>query len=327
MLPGRVPESLLPKPVAISVILTSPGDKDCSSTTAPKMIKASGSTRSYIISAAWFTSNRVRSDPPVMFQTMPVARSMPTSRRGDEIALIAASLARDLPEASPIPMREEPASAITARTSAKSTFTSPGTVMMSQMPRTPWRRMSSAMLNASPTGVFLPTADSRRSLGMTMSVSTLLLRLLIASVACDTRRRPSKLNGVVTMPTVRIPMDLAMLAITGAAPLPVPPPIPAVTNTMSEPRTTASIASLLSSAARCPISGFPPAPRPRVSCAPICSCRSGGMVDVASACASVFTIQNSTPSNCASIMRLTALEPPPPVPITLMVALLKLGRL
>ena len=33
-----------------------------------------------------------------------------------------------------------------------------------------------------------------------------------------------------------------------------------------------------------PISGLPPAPRPRVSWAPICSCRSGGALDVASAC-------------------------------------------
>jgi hypothetical protein len=56
---------------------------------------------------------------------------------------------------------------------------------MSQMPRTPWRRMSSATLNASFTGVFLPTADSRRSLGMMISVSTLLRRLLMASSACS----------------------------------------------------------------------------------------------------------------------------------------------
>src|SRR5947208_10693037 len=34
--------------------------------------------------------------------------------------------------------------------------------------------------------------------------------------------------------------------------------------------------------------------------------------DASSACASVFTEMNSTPSRCSSIMRLTALPPPPP---------------
>lgn len=41
------------------------------------------------------------------------------------------------------------------------------------------------------------------------------------------RCRPSKLKGVVTMPTVRMPISRAVLATTGAAPLPVPPPMPA----------------------------------------------------------------------------------------------------
>mmetsp|Transcript_19257 Transcript_19257/g.32360 ORF Transcript_19257/g.32360 Transcript_19257/m.32360 type:complete len:303 (+) Transcript_19257:201-1109(+) len=273
-----------------------------------------------MISAAWFTSKRVRSDPPVMFHTMPVARSMPTSSSGELMALTAASRARNLPLATPMPMRDDPASAITARTSAKSTFTRPGTVMMSQMPRTPCLRMSSAMLNASLTGVFLPTAASSRSLGMMISVSTLRRSSWIASIACVWRRRPSKLNGVVTMPTVKMPRDFATPAMTGAAPLPVPPPIPAVTNTISAPRTTSSTASRLSSAARLPISGLPPAPSPRVSCAPIWMCLSFGTGEVSRACESVLTIQNSTPLICDSIMRFTALEPPPPVPITLMVA-------
>jgi hypothetical protein len=65
--------------------------------------------------------------PPVIFHTIPVARSIPTSNRGDWIAPNAASLALDFPVAVPMPIREEPALAIIARTSAKSTFTSPGT--------------------------------------------------------------------------------------------------------------------------------------------------------------------------------------------------------
>mmetsp|Transcript_70132 Transcript_70132/g.222356 ORF Transcript_70132/g.222356 Transcript_70132/m.222356 type:complete len:205 (+) Transcript_70132:209-823(+) len=204
-----------------------------------------------------------------MFHTMPFARSMPMSRRGDEMAEMAASRARPFPLAVPMPMRDDPALAITARTSAKSTLTRPGTVMMSEMPRTPWRRMSSATLNASITAVSAATAERRRSLGITMRVSTAERRLLMASMACAERRRPSKEKGVVTMPTVRIPICLAIDAITGAAPLPVPPPIPAVTKTMSAPISACSTSILLSLAARWPTSGLPPAPSPRVSFEPI----------------------------------------------------------
>ena len=48
----------------------------------------------------------------------------------------------------------------------------------------------------------------------------------------------AKPNGVVTMPTVSAPSSRAMRATTGAAPDPVPPPSPAVTKTMSEPRSS-----------------------------------------------------------------------------------------
>jgi hypothetical protein len=44
------------------------------------------------------TSNNVRSVPPVTFQTIPVALSMPTSSSGDWMAFIAASLALDFPD-------------------------------------------------------------------------------------------------------------------------------------------------------------------------------------------------------------------------------------
>ena len=46
------------------------------------------------------------------------------------------------------------------------------------------------------------------------------------------RCAPSKWNGLVTTPTVRMPCSRAARAITGAAPVPVPPPMPAVMNTM-----------------------------------------------------------------------------------------------
>ena len=45
------------------------------------------------------------------------------------------------------------------------------------------------------------------------------------------------------MPTVKIPISLDNFAIIGAAPVPVPPPIPAVTNAISASSKMASMAS------------------------------------------------------------------------------------
>ena len=80
---------------------------------------------------------------------------------------------------------------------------------------------------------------------------------------------PSKLNGRVTIHTVNIPSSLQILATTGAAPVPVPPPIPAVTNTRSDPATIDETASLSCIIAFLPISGFAPAPNPLVKSFPI----------------------------------------------------------
>src|SRR5690606_42010471 len=46
---------------------------------------------------------------------------------------------------------------------------------------------------------------------------------------------PSKGNGLVTTATVKIPNSRAISATTGAAPVPVPPPIPAAINIISAP--------------------------------------------------------------------------------------------
>ena len=82
-------------------------------------------------------------------------------------------------------------------------------------------------------------------------------------------RRPSKMKGFVTIATVRIPISLASLATTGAAPVPVPPPIPAAMNIISAPAMAAFISSVLSSAARWPMSALAPAPWPLVIFSPI----------------------------------------------------------
>jgi len=91
-----------------------------------------------------------------------------------------------------------------------------------------------------------------------------------------------------------------------------------VTNTMSAPRTASLSSSRLSSAASRPMRGSAPAPRPRVIVPPMWIFTSASQP--VSACASVLTAMNSTPRTPWSIMRLTALEPPPPTPMTLMTA-------
>jgi hypothetical protein len=92
--------------------------------------------------------------------------------------------------------------------------------------------------------------------------------------------------------------------------------MPQVTKTMSAPAAARATSSRFSSIACLPISGRAPAPRPRVSFLPIWILTSD--FEFSSACASVLTEMNSTPSRCSSIMRLTALPPPPPTPTTFM---------
>ena len=116
------------------------------------------------------------------------------------------------------------------------------------------------------------------------------------------------------MPTVSAPSSRAIRATTGAAPEPVPPPSPAVTNTMSLPRSAFLIWSYASSAARRPMSGSAPEPRPCVSSRPmwIFVCAS----DICSCWMSVLTAMNSTCETPASIIRWSAFRPAPPTPTT-----------
>ena len=68
---------------------------------------------------------------------------------------------------------------------------------------------------------------------MVISVSHLSLSCSEYCSATSLRRTPSKLNGLVMTPTVSAPRSLAISAMTGAAPDPVPPPMPAVMKIMS----------------------------------------------------------------------------------------------
>ena len=61
--------------------------------------------------------------------------------------------------------------------------------------------------------------------------------------ACSPRRVPSKPNGLVMIATVNAPTSCAIRATIGAAPLPVPPPAPAVMKIMSDPFSSALMRS------------------------------------------------------------------------------------
>ena len=139
----------------------------------------------------------------------------------------------------------------------------------SEMDCTAWRSTSSAIANALANVIFWSVAYFSRSLGMMTSESTLLRSSSMPCSAWAMRFRPSKPKGLVTTPTVRTPASRAISATTGAAPVPVPPPIPAVMNTMSVLSSALAIWLRLSSAALRPTSGLEPAPLPPVSFSPI----------------------------------------------------------
>ena len=217
-----------------------------------------------------------------------------------------------------MPISAEPAPDITDFTSAKSRLIRPGVVISDVMPSTPWNSTWSAMRKASTIGIDGSATWSRRSFGTTISVSTAFFSSVIPRSAWVARLRPSKPNGRVTTPIVRAPSPRATSAMMGAPPVPVPPPSPAVMNTMSAPLRISSISSECSLAAPLPTSGSEPAPNPRVVSRPMSSLTSAS--DINSVCASVLTAMNSTPRRPASIIRFTAFTPPPPMPTTLMTA-------
>src|SRR6266566_4171919 len=304
---------VLSNPVAITVIRTSP----CiaGSFTAPKMISASSPAASSIASLICVTSPSVRSSPPVMLISTPVAPAIEMlSSSGLEIACCAASIARFSPRPCPVPINPAPPFCMTVRTSAKSTLTRPVTQMRAEMPCVACNSTSSAFFSASWNGMPFPTTASSRSLGTTIIVSTCLRISAMPISAWRIRLRPSNRNGLVQIPMVRPPRSRATCEMIGAAPVPVPPPMPQVTNTRSALCRACSTSSRFSSIACRPISGRAPAPSPRVKRLPIWTLTSALLLR--SAWASVFTAMNSTPRTPSSIMRFRALPPPPPTPTT-----------
>ena len=207
--------------------------------------------------------------PAVILTKIPLAPVKSTSSSsGLEIAASAASCARSGPDADAVPIIAVPIADITVLTSAKSTLIKPERVISSAIPCTAPNNTSLALAKASRSVVPFPKTLSNLLLGIVISESTISDNSLMPCSAAAARFLPSKSKGRVTTATVKIPSSLAILATTGAAPVPVPPPIPAAINTISAPSRLARIVSASSSADLRPTSGFAPAPNPEVICVP-----------------------------------------------------------
>ena len=264
-------------------------------------------------------SSMPRFGPAVTLTRIPRAPLRSTSSsNGQAMAISAAWRARSSPVALPEPIIARPFSDITVLTSAKSTLIMPGRVMSSAMPCTAPSSTSLAARKASRRVTPRPSTLSSFSLGTVINESTCSASSVIPSSAMVIRRLSSNGNGLVTTATVSMSSSLASCATTGEAPVPVPPPMPAVRKTMSAPSSISTIRSRSSSAAWRPTSGFAPAPSPLVTLLP--SCNTVRADEFLSACESVFTHTNSTPSTLLPSMCSTALPPPPPIPITRMTA-------
>ena len=121
-------------------------------------------------------------------------------------------------------------------------------------------------------------------------------------------------KGIVTTATVRMPSSCASLAMTGEAPVPVPPPIPAAMKSIFTPEVSSKLRSCssLSMASSLPRLGSLPAPRP----GPICTLFLTSQLF--KALASVLHTTKLTPVIPILCIWFTALPPAPPTPITIM---------
>ena len=110
----------------------------------------------------------------------------------------------------------------------------------------------------------LPINCKILSFDITIVVSAYFFKFSKPFIAFCIRVLPSKVKGLVTMPTTKAFSSLAIFATIGAAPVPVPPPIPAAMKTMSAPLIISLISFSDAIAAASPISGLAPAPSPLV---------------------------------------------------------------
>ena len=122
-------------------------------------------------------------------------------------------------------------------------------------------------MNALFKGRFGATSNNL-SFGIIITVSAADLSFSKPFSAFSLLLIPSAEKGIVATATVNAPAFLANLAMIGAEPVPVPPPSPQVTNTMSAPSSSSLSSSSVSSAHSSPTEGSPPAPNPPHVCFP-----------------------------------------------------------
>src|SRR5467141_1649029 len=301
-------------------VATSITRKVCSrlgSTVAPQMIRAVGETFDCTTSATRSASEMVMSFPPVTLIRTPCAVDTSTSRRGELMASSMASTARLSPTAwlSPRPIIATPPPFMIVFTSLKSRLTSPGFVMISVRPLIDRMSTSSANLNARFNDC-RGTKSRSLSFGMVITVSAASRSRSRPHSALSIRSLPSPRNGNVTTAIVRAPISFASRATYPQHPVPVPPPRPQVTNTMSDPWTIARNSSSASRAASSPICGRAPAPRPFVMRRPRRTLFGEAMWS--KCCASVLHAYSSAPTIPSLYTRAIVLHPPPPRPMILM---------
>ena len=138
---------------------------------APHIILALGLMREWTSSTTFWASVTVMSGPPVTFTRAPLASEMSTSRSGELMAMLMASVARSSSLASPRPIIATPPERMMVLMSLKSRLTRPGLVMISVMPLMERMSTSSATLKAALRGN-RGLMDRSLSLGITMAVST-----------------------------------------------------------------------------------------------------------------------------------------------------------
>ena len=197
-----------------------------------------------------------------------LAPSIDFSSNGDNKAFSVAFTALFSPSPSPNPSTATPEFIIVALISAKSRLISPLPIIRSATPLIPIFRILFASLNAFCKVIVLSGNSKSLSFGIITKASTAFLRFSTPISALFFLFFPSNENGLVTTATVNTPSSFATLAITGAAPVPVPPPIPAVMKSISVSSKRFLIFSTSSSAACLPISGSAPAPSPLVNFSP-----------------------------------------------------------
>ena len=213
--------------------------------------------------------------------------------KGESNAFFIAVIALSWPLALAEPIIAVPLFLRTVLASFKSIFTWALTVMTSEIPLAATVKTSSDFANPVLKPNF-PYISINLSLLITIKESTCFFIFSIPSWACCILFFPSKENGTVTIAIVSISNSWAFWAIIGAAPVPVPPPIPAVIKTILVPCfKMLFISSILSNAEFSPTSGSSPAPKPSVNFTP--SCIWLGIRLLSIAWASVLQITKSTP--------------------------------